>query len=233
MWWPVASDDSRWKGTSFRLTLRRRTEPLVRYRKLHHFIPERPVMTRRTPLVLVTALAITALSGCGGGGGDDNLIGGTRVTAGAAQTVPGDCPPETKQLFLDQINTHRTAGLQCGARGFFSAVPALTWNDKLGQAALDHSNDMADNNYLAHVSPDGKSTPATRLAKVGYVWSAYGENIAGGQQNVPAVVMAWRLSDGHCANQMNPNFSEVGLACVIAKTPSGISPYWTAVLARP
>ena len=41
-------------------------------------------------------------------------------------------------------------------------------------------------------------------------------------------------SDGHCANIMNPNFTQIGMACIVrGSQANAYSNYWTMDLARP
>jgi uncharacterized protein YkwD len=103
-------------------------------------------------------------------------------------------------------------------------VSPVTWNDKLEQAALIHSQDMDTNGYFDHTGRDG-STPATRITGVGYKWSAIGENIAMGYPSEQAVISAWLASEGHCKNIMNGMFTEMGVALD--------GKYWTQEFATP
>jgi uncharacterized protein YkwD len=132
---------------------------------------------------------------------------------------------------LRLVNQYRAAGASCGARGSFAPAAALTWNARLGTAAYGHSRDMADNNYFSHDSLDGRSM-VDRINATGYTWSTIGENIAAGYNNVQSVVSGWMASDGHCANLMNPRFTEVALACA-RNDASTYRLYWTQEFGRP
>jgi uncharacterized protein YkwD len=129
------------------------------------------------------------------------------------------------------VNQYRTAGASCGARGTFAPAAALTLNAKLTSAAYGHSRDMADNNYFSHDSLDGRSM-VDRVNAAGYAWSTIGENIAAGYSSLQSVVEGWMASDGHCANLMNPRFTEFGLACA-RNSDSTYRIYWTQDLGRP
>jgi uncharacterized protein YkwD len=132
---------------------------------------------------------------------------------------------------LRLINARRAAGATCGAQGTFSAAPPLVSRPDLVNAAYGHSKDMADNNYFSHNSLDGR-TFGQRITAAGYGWSLIGENIAAGYTTVGQTVDAWMASDGHCANLMNPNFSDFGLACA-RNAASQYGSYWTIDLGRP
>lgn len=122
-----------------------------------------------------------------------------------------------KRLILKLVNEVRTEGCNCGGRTM-PAAPALTWNDDIAQAALNHSKDMDRKKFFNHTSSDGRKLN-DRFAEVGYKWMAIAENIAWGQKDEEAVVKAWFESPGHCKNLMNPDYNEMGAA------KSGI--YWT------
>ena len=49
----------------------------------------------------------------------------------------------------------------------------------LERAAVDHSQEMATRDYMDHIGHDG-SSPADRVTRAGYKWSAIGENLASG-----------------------------------------------------
>jgi uncharacterized protein YkwD len=72
-----------------------------------------------------------------------------------------------------------------------------------------------------------------RVSATGYAWSSVGENIAAGYSGVDSVMAGWMASDGHCANLMNPDYTEVGLVCVPGTTATAYNTYWTMDLARP
>lgn len=134
------------------------------------------------------------------------------------------------QQLLQAINAARGQARQCGAQNFGNA-PALSWSATLGTIAETHSRDMANNNYFDHKGRDG-STPGDRAELGGYGFQQIGENIAAGQGNARKVVDSWLASPGHCANLMNPQFTELGAAYAAdPKSDAGI--YWTAMFGAP
>jgi uncharacterized protein YkwD len=98
----------------------------------------------------------------------------------------------------------------------------------LGKASLAHSLDMAKKGFLHHTDSDRKD-PGDRITGLGYIWSAYGENVAESYHSPEEVVKGWLKSRNHCENIMNPSFKEAGSAH--ARGPRGI--YWTLLLAAP
>lgn len=135
---------------------------------------------------------------------------------------------EIKTELLALVNQARSQGRNCGST-FYPAVDSITWNSKLYQAALGHSEDMANNDYFSHTSLDGRSA-GDRITDAGYSWRTYGENIAAGQSTAQKAMEGWLNSAGHCKNIMNATVTNMGVAS--AKGGSyGI--YWTQVFAKP
>ncbi len=84
---------------------------------------------------------------------------------------------------------------------------------------------------LAHRDPDG-DLPADRAWDAGYRGRQIGENIAAGQGSPSKAMAGWLASPGHCANLMNPMFTQVGAAFAEnARSDEGV--YWTMVFGAP
>lgn len=90
-------------------------------------------------------------------------------------------------------------------------VAALTRNDKLQQAAQDKAQDMIDNDYFAHVSPEGKS-PWFWIENAGYDYRFAGENLAINYTNAQDEQKAWMDSPLHRKNILNTDYQEIGVA---------------------
>jgi uncharacterized protein YkwD len=50
---------------------------------------------------------------------------------------------------------------------------------------------------------------------------------------VSQVVSDWLGSPGHCANIMNPAFTEMGAAYAVNPANENRTPYWTQMFGRP
>lgn len=137
---------------------------------------------------------------------------------------------EAGQQVLKLTNDARAEGRRCGNQRF-EAASALAWNEMLGATALAHSKDMAERSTLSHAGGDG-STVGARAKQQGYAWQSIGENVATGQGSPQQVVNGWLSSPGHCANLMNPAFSEMG-AAYATNPESDTTIYWTQVFAAP
>lgn len=204
-------------------------------------------------LAIRSGLALSLLLVLGAcGGGDEAPESGASVAetppasvpppASSAASTPAPAPPagvaastcglpDFSTASLARINQMRAAGADCGSSGRFAAAPPVTWNVLLTQAADGHSRDMAAQNYFLHTGLDGSSMSA-RVNATGYAWSSLGENIAAGYGSVNDVMQGWITSPGHCANLMNPNFTEVGMACAAGATKASYPTYWTMNLGR-
>ncbi len=141
----------------------------------------------------------------------------------------GDWQAEGQKL-LEQINAARAQARQCGGQSFAASAP-LAWNATLAGTAESHSRAMANGNFFDHRDRDGR-TPGDRAELAGYSGMQIGENIAAGLDAADKVVAGWLASPGHCANLMNPAFSELGAGYAVdPKSDAGI--YWTALFGAP
>lgn len=141
--------------------------------------------------------------------------------------LPAD---EAVQRVLQLVNQARAAPRSCGEVRFQAARP-LRLNDLLAQASQLHADHMARHNYFSHGGSDG-STPAQRVARAGYAYRATGENIAAGPLTPDAAVNGWINSAPHCANLMNPAYTEMGIAFAI-NPASDAGVYWVQVFGTP
>ena len=94
-----------------------------------------------------------------------------------------------------------------------SGLGSLTLNAQLSNAATAKANDMFQNQYWAHVSPQGKE-PWSFISESGYKYRVAGENLARDFYQSPDMVRAWMDSPTHRANIMNSRYTEIGLAVV-------------------
>jgi uncharacterized protein YkwD len=103
-------------------------------------------------------------------------------------------PTAEDQLFLERLNDARANPTAYGASigvnlsGVAASQP-LAWDARLVAAAQGHSQDMNDQAYFGHTSPEG-STLALRLAAVGYPYTSYSESIAAGFATPQAALQA-------------------------------------------
>jgi len=133
--------------------------------------------------------------------------------------APATAPTSASQHVVDLTNARRA---QYG-------LPALSVNGALTNAAQAHSADQAAVRRMSHAGTDGSDVSA-RLDRVGYAYSAWGENVAAGYGDAGGVMNGWMNSSGHRANILNGNYTQIGIG--LAYSANG-TPYWTMDLARP
>lgn len=87
----------------------------------------------------------------------------------------------------------------------------LTLSSKLDRAAYAKAQNMFEDQYWAHNSPDG-TPPWKWLGDVGYNYDVAGENLAKNFSTTEAVMTAWMNSPEHKANILNADYQDVGFA---------------------
>jgi uncharacterized protein YkwD len=170
----------------------------------------------RVTCAFVVVFCTALLMGCAASTG----LGNKSLRCESAKTI--------QREMVKLINAARASQRQCGPT-LFSVVSPIAWNSYLARAAHHHAKDMATEDFLAHRGSDG-SVVDTRVTAVGYAWQTVGENVSAGYATSQQTVLAWLGSAEHCANMMDPSFTEIGAACVRRKA-SHYGTYWTLVLA--
>ncbi len=102
-------------------------------------------------------------------------------------------------------------------------------NQKLSQVARTKSEDMRENNYFSHQSPQYGS-PFAMMKQFDIDYQTAGENIAKGQRTPQEVVTSWMNSSGHRRNILSQEFTEIGVG--LAKNKQGET-FWTQMFIRP
>lgn len=97
-----------------------------------------------------------------------------------------------------------------------NSLKPLLINPELSKIAQDKAQDMTENHYFAHTSPNGL-TPWYWFIENGYSYKYAGENLAINYDSAEEEHEAWMNSPTHKKNILNPNFTEIGIA-----TASGI-----------
>jgi uncharacterized protein YkwD len=152
------------------------------------------------------------------------------VAAPFTPPSPGDRQAISRRV-LELTNLARSKARRCGSEAFPAAPPLVLAPASLERAAAEHSKDMADHSYMDHTGLDG-STPADRVNRTGYEWTAIGENLASGIMTPEDAVNGWVGSPHHCANLMSPRFRQMAVAYAVNASSSG-GIYWTQVFGTP
>lgn len=134
-------------------------------------------------------------------------------------------------LVVVQIGIHIAPPVGLKVLGYASQIPAtevinltnqkrtaegqlpLTENSLLTQAAVAKGQHMLENNYWAHVAPDG-TEPWAFFGNVGYSYQYAGENLARDFTNPSSTVDAWMASPTHRDNLLSPRYQEIGIGVV-------------------
>lgn len=147
-----------------------------------------------------------------------------------SQSVIDLCMSDLDVEMLAAVNRTRSIARSCGDRAF-TATGKLSWNCRLQEAALGHSQDMASNNFFEHTGSDGGGL-AERLSRAGYAARIAGENLAAGYQTTAAAMEGLLGSFDHCTTLMNPEFTEFGFGYAF-NADTMYRHYWTQNFARP
>jgi uncharacterized protein YkwD len=156
---------------------------------------------------IITLFLITCLILCDAA--DTNAQTISVPTNSSYTVLPGTV---NRTVMLRLVNAVRKRGCQCGD-AFYKPAPPLAWNSLLEEAAYKHSSDMATNKYFGHIAPDG-SRGGTRIARAGYQWKTFGENIGQGYKTEKEMLDGWLASPGHCKNIMSKSYKEMGVSRV-------------------
>ena len=92
------------------------------------------------------------------------------------------------------------------------SLEPLLPNSVLDVIASERADDLFNNQYFAHESPDNKSV-VDLAQKVGYSYLLIGENLALGDfGSDQGIVTAWMNSPGHKANILNSQYKQLGVS---------------------
>ncbi len=146
----------------------------------------------------------------------------------SAQTGSGALEPcldeQQMRRAVEQLNALRRQPASCAASA--ADVQHLTWESRLAASATEQARDLAVQDRLSHVDSRNRGL-GVRLRSVGYAAAGAGENLAAGQNDIGDTLQAWLASPSHCANLMQPEYRDVGLACV-QRRGSRYERFWVA-----
>ena len=127
---------------------------------------------------------------------------------GRTLQLPPNVRPEVdaaaETAMLELLNRERVA----------QGLVALTVDERLRQAARDHSDEMVRERYFAHESP-AHGSPFDRMLRAGARFGAAGENLAFAP-NVETAHRGLMNSPEHRKNILTPNFRRVGIGVMRA-----------------
>lgn len=137
----------------------------------------------------------------------------TAAAAAAAPAPAAEAPAAQasysdtmKNQVFELVNTRRTE----------NGLPALSMSDSLNSTANVRASEIAV--LFEHTRPDGSSCFAVFPGGL----TAMGENIAKGQTSAADVMNSWMNSEGHKANILSGDFTQIGISCYY----DGTAYYW-------
>jgi uncharacterized protein YkwD len=108
-------------------------------------------------------------------------------------------------------------------------LPPVEWDEKLAEVARAHSRDMAEHDFVGHVSPR-TGTALDRVRKAGLEPGIVLENV-GRAYSAAEAEAGFMASPGHRANVVEPKAKRMGVGVVLGKPVTGTIPlYVTQVL---
>ena len=149
--------------------------------------------------VVTAAVAAVLLCGLAACGPDSAEQPAPQTTQGADMSSPEDYAA----ALFDGTNGARTAEGQ----------PALAWSDcaqDQGAIRAQALRDAGEELVHAPLGPVIEACPPASTA---------GENLSRASLGPDAVVDAWMQSPGHRENIVTPDFTELGIACVVSGEP--------------
>lgn len=163
-------------------------------------------MTPRTrKLALITTTATLA-----------TVAAAIPFTVFADQTAP--LPPDHEKYVKEvvELTNEQRKEHGCGE---------LTLDSQLSVPSQEHSQDMADNDFMSHTGSDGRD-PGERVSDSDYPGRYRAENVAAGYRTPQDVIDGWMDSEGHRANILNCELEDIGVG--YAENPdSEYTTYWT------
>lgn len=155
-----------------------------------------------------------ALLGLKGGSEGDETSVKEIVVQGGQLVTPGPLlaeNPSYKNVLSAATLTSEGVVSETNVRRVANGKSTLVLSEKLSQSAQVKANDILEEQYFDHVSPDGV-TVGTLVSEAGYEYIRVGENLAlGGFTSESDVVNAWMNSEGHRANILDGSYSDLGI----------------------
>ncbi|MBT4122025.1 hypothetical protein HOE31_03710 [bacterium] len=118
--------------------------------------------------------------------------------------------PEASSHELNMIKANKLIELTNEQRIIYD-LPELHINPELTRAAFNKAQDLLNNEYFSHNSPQGKKF-SQWVKDVEYNYNIVGENLAMGFVSEEAIVKAWMTSQDHRDNILKNKYREIGIA---------------------
>lgn len=139
----------------------------------------------------------------------------TTTTKAASKKPAAQTPAQNQTVSGAQTGFESDMLKQVNAQRAKNGKSALTLNQTLCASARVRASEIAKDGCFSHTRPDDSGC-FTAISGVSY--GTAGENIAmgtWGYYGVDEIMDGWMNSEGHRANILNGDFSEVGFGCVV------------------
>lgn len=139
----------------------------------------------------------------------------TTTTKAASKKPAAQTPAQNQTVSGAQTGFESDMLKQVNAQRAKNGKSALTLNQSLCASARVRASEIAKDGCFSHTRPDDSGC-FTAISGVSY--RTAGENIAmgtWGYYGVDEIMDGWMNSEGHRANILNGDFSEVGFGCVV------------------
>lgn len=149
----------------------------------------------------------------------------TTTTKAASKKPAAQTPAQNQTVSGAQTGFESDMLKQVNAQRAKNGQSALTLNQSLCASARVRAAEIAKDGCFSHIRPDDSGC-FTAISGVSY--RTAGENIAMGTWGyfgVDKIMDRWMNSEGHRANILNGNFSEVGFGCVVVNGNG----YWVQI----
>lgn len=149
----------------------------------------------------------------------------TTTTKAASKKPAAQTPAQNQTVSGAQTGFESDMLKQVNAQRAKNGKSALTLNQSLCASARVRASEIAKDGCFSHTRPDDSGC-FTAISGVSY--RTAGENIAmgtWGYYGVDEIMDGWMNSEGHRANILNGDFSEVGFGCVVVNGNG----YWVQI----
>lgn len=181
--------------------------------------------------LIIPLFGTLLLAGCGGSDSGSSVVPDAQLKK--------NCSAINAQTVVDLIEKARAKPRRCVNKeatpqttNYSASKNKLQWDNNLEKFAVYRSKDMAQKNEFKHI-PTGEFRQ--KVYEFGYADSFdVFENIGvsnGTNLTVPTIIDGWLASNkGHCDAIMNPNITDIALACHF-DADSKHKSFWTLALA--
>lgn len=170
----------------------------------------------------------TSGSSSGGGFSGGSTVGSQPPIDWLAAEFPGCSVTPSEQRWREEIL--RLVNVERSRAG----LDPLVENQAMEDQATQYACEMIHYDFFAHDNPVTDSHVRDRAEEFGIIlgenYMAIGENLAAGQSTPSQVMRDWMDSEGHRANILSKDFTEIGIGI---RTGGDYGTYWVQEFGRP